>query len=565
MAWREGPEDTQDTSGMGDWERESYDYARAAVTRGHFLKAAGLGVGALLLAPLETAGARTGRATGVLRESATTLTVGRLTPSTNLDPQRTAGLADFEIMSQIFDTLLYADNHGNIYPGLATAWNFNRSGRVIKLKLRRSVTFHDGTPFDASAVKASMDRWVAAATASPTAKSVAGPLLATKVVDRYTVALSYSTKFAPVLINLASTPASIVSPTAVEKFGAQFGRNPVGTGPYSFVSWSTDNAIALQKNPAHKWATPFYVSGNGKPLSRGPAIDTVVVRVIPDDSTRIAALQSGEIDMVYGSRAVPANQVSALRASRDQVRQVASNNVFFHLNAARPPLTDARVRQALSHAIDRKALVRVAFSGEAAPGTSVLGSYLPDHDPSVAKYATYDPKKAKALLKAAGQENGFSMDFLIYNVASDAQKLAAQIMQQNLAQVGVTLNINIVPVSSYLNELRNTPLTQKSHAFLDGSGSVVDGGSNLTLLFHSGGLYCLFNDPTLDALLDQQAITTNPKNRRLVLFKIQQRMAVMGYAQSLYEDRATLVARNAVHNVHLDWKAIVHYQEMTRS
>jgi peptide/nickel transport system substrate-binding protein len=563
--WRDGSESTQDMTNMGEWERAAYAYVEeAALSRGKLLKLAGLGLGGVLLGPIAGASARNAVADIV---QAGTLIVGRQNNAPlGLDPHKAGGTLDAEVIYQLYDNLVYVE-HGKVFPGLATSWSFNPRGTQLTFKLRRGVTFHDGTPFDANAVKYSFDRWLDPKTASPTA-GLAGTLLVVTVVDQYTAAFHYKKPYAPVFASLALAWATIESRAAVDKYGDQFGRNPVGTGAYQFVEWTADETIKLRRYPAHKWSTPYYKGPNGKPLTRGPVIDTVEFRVIPNDATRIAALVSKQVDMLYGLGAVPETQVSSLKKVKNlRVQQVPFTGIgnVMILNSTRPPLTDARSRQALSYAIDRKRLVALAINGQGKPATSILGSSFPEYDPKVAKYCQYDPEKARALLKATGQSKGFTIDYVIVDVlASDSVRRAAQLIQQDLAKIKVKMNIKIVPVPVYVDDLINKPLEQRSNAF---QNSWSDAEANfLTQLFHSnGGYWTLFKDSQMDAWLDQQAATLNRKKRQSIFSKIQLRIASRAYSLPLYELRLTLASWNYVRNTHLDWLGYIHLQEETRS
>jgi peptide/nickel transport system substrate-binding protein len=563
--WREGSAAIGDTATLSEWEEAAYAHAReTALTRGKLLTVAGLGLGGLLLGPVVTARAETAGALAPFQSG--TLILGRALGSQTLDPHLTTNVADRELFPQLFDTLVLIDQRGEIYPGLATAWSFNRDGRAVKFKLRRGVTFHDGTRFDANAVKFSFDRWRDPKTASTTAAALLGPLASVVVDDQYTVKFLYEQPFPPVFVNLASPSASVVSQAAVAKFGSQFGRNPVGTGPYKFREWRTDGTISMERNPAHKWATPFYKDPRGKPLNRGPVIDAVEVRLIPEESTRVAALNSRQLDLLAGFNSVPVTQVAKLKANRAiQVKQVAGGTTYILLNAGRAPLTDPRVRRAISYAINRRRIVALALSGQAKPASTVLGSAYPDWSGKAGRYTAFNPTKAKALLVAAGQAGGFTIDLTISGGDTDVR--VVQLVQQDLAKVGIRLNIHNVPVPVYVEDILRKPLPEKSHAFLAGTtvASGADGGSLLKRLFYTGGIYAVRTaDPQLDALLDRQAAILNRARRRAAIAEVQELMGLRAYAVPLYEPRNTLAARTNVGNVRLDWQGLIHFQELTR-
>jgi peptide/nickel transport system substrate-binding protein len=578
-AWRESSRDIDDEA-MGDWERSAYAHAReAAMTRGTVLKLGGIALGAMVAGPVASANAA-GRRASTWLASSSSLLIGRPVPVTHLDPQTTVNGTDGDVIPQIFDSLIYMDGEGHIFPGLATAWNFSRDGRAVKFKLRRGVTFHDGTPFDAAAVKYSFDRWrglTQPTLAAPYANSLLGPLTKVVVDDPHTVRFLYQTApFAPLFTNLSLPWAGIVSPTAVQKLGNDgFQRSPVGTGPYQLVNWGTDGTITLKRNPAHTWATPYLHAPNGKPLNRAAVIDSVQLNLIPDDSTRVAAFLSKEVDLLYGQNALPLTQVTTLKGNKS-IKVLTDSTPFalyvIVLNVSAPPFTDLRVRQAVTHAIDRKKLVALALNGQGTVAQNFVFSNSGDYAKSVAAYNQFDPKKARSLLKAAGMTNGVTFDYEIPDVGStDIERLSAQVIQQDLANVGITMNIHIVPRSQWIDDSFNKPLPQRVAASRNfySNRAAPDTGSLLNLLFggaHKGpGIFRLASNDLLDTWLDQQATIINQAKRRTLLGKIQTLIAQQVYAVPLFEVQEAIGAQTYVGNVHKDWLNTVHFQELTRS
>lgn len=565
--WRDSPEDTQDRRGMGDWEKACYDYAETtALSRAKLLKLAGVGLGGVLLGPVANAGARVSSETAPL---AGNIVMSRSGVGRNLDPHTGADVRDAEIMAYIYDSLVYVDARGKVLPGLATAWSFNQKGTVLKFKLRQGVTFHDGTPFDANDVRYALNRWRDPKTASATAAGFLGPISDVAVVDKFTVAVSFSQPFAPVFVNLSAPFGGMISQAAVAKYGAQFGRNPVGTGPYQFVEWNAEDTIKLRRNPNHRWSTPFYLAPNGKPLTRGPVLDSVDIRTIPVDATRYAAFTGKEVDLLLGYGGVPNQQVATLKKNKSvQVQQVPAGLLFMVLNTIKAPLKDPRVRQALSYGIDRKRLVALAWSGQAKPGTNLLYSGFAQYDPSVAKkYNYHDPEKAKALLKAAGQSKGLSFNYVLASdYHSESDKRAAQLIQQDMSKIGVKMNLKLVPVTVYIKEYLDPDVLKRDNAYLNGYLNPQDPAGAISVAWGKNGFSRFgFKDGLFDTLMDQQALALNPKKRTALWHRLQQRLSSMQYAIPLYEQISTVAAHNYVRNLHLDWQGYIHPQELTRS
>ena len=557
---------------MSEWEKAAYHYAsEAALSRGKLLKLAGIGVGGALLGPVASASAR-GAAPFVGEQQNATLIWGRAFAPLNLDPHGILSVTDNEIAVQIYDTLVYTDRRGKIYPGLATAWSFSRDGRAIKFRLRRGVRFHDGTPLNAAAVKASFDRWRDPRSGSNTRVGLIGPLTGVQVVDQFTVNLLFEQgPFPAILVNLSQPAGGIVSPAGVERHGTQFRRNPVGTGPYQFVEWRPDDTVVLRRNRAHNWATPYYLDSSGKPLGRAPLIETVEARVIPTEATRIAALVTGQVDMLQGSASVPNTQIASLKQRNNiKIQLTPSRFRMLVLNAGKAPLTDVRVRQAMSYAINRKRLVALALGGQGKPGTNVLGSIYSAYDPSVAKYCEFNLARARSMMRAAGASSGFEVDSLqLQGFATESELRTLQALQQDLAAINVKLNIKYVALAEYLRLVGLTaPLGERTDTYLNGynPGFSADSGSVLNGLWRPGtGLFAHYPpDARLLDLLDQQAKTVNPQKRRGLIVQAQQRIGAMAYALPLFEENIGCAARDYVRNIRLDWKTFIHLQELTR-
>ena len=288
-------------SARTSFEQETYAYARrwAQTTRRDVLRSGAVALGGASFAAVA------GLPDAHAQQPGGFLRVARGQESDTLDPHKTSLLVAHEIAWQIYDSLIYLDEAGEIYPGLALSWEFSNGNKTVTFALRPDVKFHDGTPFNADAVKFTVERHLDPATASPTGW-ILGPIDHVEVIDDLTVAYHYKEPFVALWVGLSYSYCAPISPTAVEVHGDQFGRNPVGTGPFKFIEWVPDQGITLERNEEHDWGTPMYTN-TGEPY-----LDGAAYVVIPEDATRIAALSSGEIDVISGTDSVPIDKIRQL-------------------------------------------------------------------------------------------------------------------------------------------------------------------------------------------------------------------------------------------------------------
>ena len=342
------------------------------------------------------------------------------------------------VYGNVIEPLIALGRDGGLEPRLATSWEFIEPNR-LRFNLREGVTFHDGTPFNAEAVKFTWDR---ALFGDPVGrwKGLAGPISAVEVVDDLTVDIVTEQPYGPLLLTSTMIYTGVVSPTAVETFGEDYGRNPVGTGPFKFVEWRTNERIVLEANEDY-W--------------RGrPQLDRVVFRVVPEDGARILALRSGEAQMVLNP---PPADVAALQGDPDFKVSVADSVQVYYLgfNLDKPPVDDVRVRRAVQHAIDVDLLVESVLEGGATVATSVISpGVLGYADMNLRERYPYDPEQAVALLEDAGysmnadgvmEKDGepLVLRVLPANGRYLKDREVAEVVQEFLRQVGIVAELDI--------------------------------------------------------------------------------------------------------------------------
>ena len=322
------------------------------------------------------------------------------------DLHKTSSSMSAAFGGQVLDTLIRKNPaDGSYNPGLATSWEFSPDNRCLTLKLRQDVKFHDGTPFNAQAVKFNMDRIVTL----PEAKGLqawtgisAGALYdKTEVVDDYTVMMCWKEPYARAIDGLTENYAGgINSPTAIQKYGDAYGTEAiVGTGPFKFVEWTGSlGELRLERNDEYNWASPIY-------KHQGPAyLDGFTVKGIVEAGTRRMALEGGTVDAAY---LVPSDMAAFKDRPGFKVMLVPKRGTARTLlfNLARPILKDIRVRQAILHAIDREGLLQTPhFAGVESPAYAFLseGAWGQSTDEFKPFNYLYDLEKAKALLEEVG-------------------------------------------------------------------------------------------------------------------------------------------------------------------
>ncbi len=343
-------------------------------------------------------------AAGITRgqPAADTVTWGEDFELVLLDPRVTQSRHEAQVIMQIFDTLLFLETDGKLYPALADKWEYSKDGKSITFSLRRGVRFHDGTEFNAEAVKFTFDSIQNPKLGSQAAIDFLGPYESTEVIDKYTAKVNWKQPFAAALTNL-SNPwlLGIVSPTAVQRLGDDgFAKAPVGTGPFKFVEFVPRVRVVLERNDQYNWAPKAF-------KHQGPArIRRLVFRTIPDASTRVAALERGEIDV---ADAVPPIDVRRFKGSRDfdvMVGDVSGIPFAYLFNTTKPPLDDVRVRQAFMYATDRVKITEQVFFGVAKPAWGPITPTTPGYWAGAEKLYTYDLNKARRLLEEAGWRMG---------------------------------------------------------------------------------------------------------------------------------------------------------------
>ncbi len=384
----------------------------------------------------------TGDESEATADYADTFTFAQGADPRGLDPARIDDLESAKPIGNIYEGLTrYAADSTEIEPCLAEAWTISDDGLSYTFTLREGVKFHDGTPFNAEAVKFNIDRQLPPLVDDdmPYASFAFGTVKDVVVDDECSVTINLTQRNTAFLANLAmSMAAPMVSPAALEAGDNSVMENPVGTGPYEFVEWNKGENLVLVRNEAY-WGEPAKTKN-------------VVFRFITDNSARVLALGNGEVDMIDG---IDATVVDTIASAGNELFEAPGMNVnYMAFNTTTPLFADAAAREAFSQAVDTRELVESLYQGYSEVATTILPTFMPGYDPSVEQVA-YDPEAARAGLAAAGITKVHMITYSNprpYNAATGASLAAA--IQGYLQKVGVECTIDTFDWTTYKEKVK---------------------------------------------------------------------------------------------------------------
>jgi len=397
------------------------------------------GAGVTAAAALSIAGPW-GRSAAAAGKPGGTLIAAFSADPAGFDPQRGPSGMSHVVIEQVYSTLMALDPDAKPYPELAESYEVSDDGLTYTFKLRQGVKFHNGDELTADDVKFSFDR-LRAKDSGYSYGSQVETIASVDVIDPHTVQFKLSKRTGPFLIYMAFPGSSIVPKKLVES-GHDLNAQPVGTGPFKFVSYQPRQAIVFEKNPNYFEA--------GKPY-----FDAMEYRIISDITALTNAVMSGEVNF---SNEVPPKDWATIQGNGDLVGVTLEGSRYNWLlcNTTKAPLDNPKVRQAIAQAIDRNALVKGAFFGQATP---ILGGVIPSWNWGYADIQYFkpsgDPEKAKALLAEAGHPDGFETSMTIAS-SFPAQMAMAPIIQANLAAVGIKAKIGTMEIPRYWDEVWST-------------------------------------------------------------------------------------------------------------
>jgi peptide/nickel transport system substrate-binding protein len=464
---------------------------RSSMSRRRFTAAAGASAASLLVPSRLSGLARPARQASTPSAGSEpvyggTLIYARNLDSQTLDPHFSTALADRFTLYCVFNTLVAWDTDFNIIPELARSWEIDEKAPSITFHLQPGVMFHDGTPFNAAAVKWNIERVLNPDIGSTQTGQLSPAIASVDVVDDVTVRMNLKKPWRPLLAALGERPGFMVSPTAVQKLGNdEFGRHPVGTGPFKFVEWAPDSHISMQKFDGY-W-------DKGKPY-----LDGITIQHVPDSQVQATMVRTGEAHLIDE---VDPSIVPTLKDSPDiDVVEYQSGHWYgTQCDVDKPPFNNADLRKALAYGTDREAIHKLVFGGTGRVMSHPIATGWA-YDPSLDSLMQYDPAKAKDYLDKSGAA-GQTFTFTASNARLDQD--LAQAFQAQYQQLGINPQLQTVDAAQSFALVKNDTTNWTTTDWTPRA----DPDGLLRILWYSKGFQNSngYNNPEVDKLLDQAA------------------------------------------------------------
>lgn len=445
----------------------------------------------------ETTAAAAAESTGNIGK--TDIVVGMAADIVTMDPANQQDTTSSVFMKHVYSTLTETDDDGNLVGDLATKWEISEDGTSFTYWLNENATFSDGTPVTAEDVKFTFDR----AKEMPKTKSNTSKVKEVVVDGDHQVTIYLTEPYAPFAQIAGSSNLSIVSKAAVEAAGEAYGDvdNVVSSGPFVVSEWVPNDHYTLTRNDNYWGEMPIATS--------------ITVRVIPEASARVIALEAGEIDVVWNVDAIDCPNVES-NPDTLLLSQPSSSIEYIGMNTSKEKFSDVRVRQAINMAIDQQVFIDAIIEGRGTPANSYINAMIPGWTDEVTGYE-YDVEGAKALMAEAGYPDGFDCTIL---VNGDTRTRSAQIVQAQLAEIGINVTVDTYEWGAMLEMLSKG---EHEMFILGWSNSSFDADSSTYQLFHSSnhgatGNRAWLTDEKVDQLIEEAAREMD-QDKRMELYK----------------------------------------------
>jgi peptide/nickel transport system substrate-binding protein len=351
----------------------------------------------------------------------------------SLDPHAAVDPGAPILMNYVYDTLVYQSPEGEVLPSLAEGWTVSEDNLTITFELKPGIVFSDGSPLNADAVIFTFERLQEVGQRSLIYTDIAN-ITGFEKVDDLTVSFNLAEPSATLLSALTYPYGAILSPTAVEAAGDEYGLNPIGTGPFMLESWTTESEMSFVPNPNYAGHRPWTEAATP------PSIDRLVVRFSTDEAARVNALEAGEADIIYLASGTQMNRIGEGYTVFDSPARAL---VYAGFNTARAPFDDPAVRRAVEQAINKDDILAVAAEGVGQVTDSPLPPTIFGYDEAIAASgASFDVEAAQVALNDAGVQTPLTINILTSTFPTF--EAIAVVMQAQLAALGINAEITVL-------------------------------------------------------------------------------------------------------------------------
>jgi peptide/nickel transport system substrate-binding protein len=468
-----------------------------------------------------------------------------------LDPHKGTMAVQQLICSFLGSSLVMKDPDGKYVPYLADSWKVSADGLVWDFAMKKNVKFHDGSAMTAKDFAYTISRAIDPATKSPSVGGLLAPVKSAEAVDDYTLRLNLKEPYYPLMETL-SDPGWLqpLSKKAIETLGEKYARQPIGVGPYKFKEWVTGQKIVVERNPDFNWGPAFQHQG-------AYYIQTIEFRIIPEVSTLLAGLESGELGWADPFSLVQAKDVPRIQATgKYNIYEGYQQGLrpYLLFNVEHWPFDDVRVRQAFNYALDRVSMMKAISLGQAIEQKGPLSPSQIGYWPDIEKMGyTYDVAKAKSLLKDAGftagsdgilAKDGKPFKFTILCLSSDFWVNVAQVVQEQFKALGVSMQIERGEAATALATMREGKYD------VGVMGMTASEADILYRMFHSSQIPGLnmsqIRDKDLDKLLEGTRTSTDATKRQDVVNQVQKYIVEKAYVGFMFVPKNFYVLTNKV-------------------